>query len=123
MCTLPTRIVLVLVAGGLLGVLAAPPARVDAKQPGATLFRNVKVFDGKSDTLTASTSVLVVDNKIAKIDGNIAAPEQVTVIDGGGRTLMPGLIDAYWQPPANRGHERGRIGCSSQDDGWGTGRI
>ena len=96
MCNLPTRIVLMLVAGGLLGVLAAQPARADAKQPGATLFRNVKVFDGKSDKLTANTSVLVVGNKIAKIGGDIAAPEKVTVIDGAGRTLMPGLIDAHW---------------------------
>jgi imidazolonepropionase-like amidohydrolase len=95
MCNLPTRIVLVLVAGGLLGVLAAAQP-VPLAQPGAILFRNVKVFDGKSDKLTASTSVLVIGNKIAKIDGNIVAPEKVTVIDGGGRTLMPGLIDAHW---------------------------
>jgi len=56
----------------------------------------VKVFDGKSDKLTASTSVLVVGNKIEKIGGDIAAPENATVIDGGGRTLMPGLIEAHW---------------------------
>ena len=76
--------------------LAQPPARIDAKQPGAILFKNVKVFDGKSDKLTASTSVLVVGNKIEKIGGDIAAPEKATVIDAGGRTLMPGLIDAHW---------------------------
>ena len=75
---------------------AQRPAKVDAKQPSATLFKNVKVFDGKSDKLTASTSVLVVGNKIEKIGGDIAAPEKATVIDGGGRTLMPGLIDAHW---------------------------
>src|SRR5262245_45251133 len=116
----PIRIVLVLSAGGLLGLLAAPlgsvgpppkpvsdgpaqpapaaqpPAKTDAKQPSATLFKNVKVFDGKSDKLTASTSVLVVGNKIEKIGGDIAAPEKATVIDAGGRTLMPGLIDAHW---------------------------
>jgi imidazolonepropionase-like amidohydrolase len=114
------RIVLVLAAGGFLGLLAAPlrsvgpqpkqvsdgpaqpspearpPAQIDAKRSSATLFKNVKVFDGKSDKLTASTSVLVVGNKIEKIGGDIAAPERATVIDGGGRTLMPGLIDAHW---------------------------
>src|SRR5215831_4860392 len=106
----PTRIVLMLTAGGFLGVLALPlesvgpppkqvsdgpaqpepaaqpPAKIDAKQPSATLFKNVKVFHGKSDKLTASTSVLVVGNKIEKIAGDIAAPVKVTVIDGGGRT-------------------------------------
>src|SRR6516164_7747064 len=120
MCNSLMRIVLVLAAGGLLGLLGAPlgsvgplpkqvsdgpaqpapeaqpPAKIDAKQPSATLFKNVKVFDGKSDKHTASTSVLVVGNKIEKIGGDIAAPKEATVIDGGGRTLMPGLIDAHW---------------------------
>jgi imidazolonepropionase-like amidohydrolase len=68
----------------------------DVQQPSATLFKNVKVFDGKSDKLTASTSVLVVGNKIEKIGGDIVAPEKATVVDGGGRALMPGLIDAHW---------------------------
>lgn len=114
------RITLVLAASGLLAMLPAPVgsvepppkqeaagakqpglvpppvAKVDAKRPSATLFKNVKVFDGKSDKVTASTSVLVVGNKIAKIGGDIAAPENGTVIDAGGRTLMPGLIDAHW---------------------------
>lgn len=74
-----------------------PPVRpADAKPAGATLFKNVRIFDGKSAKLTASTSVLVVGNKIEKIGGDIAAPDNATVIDGGGRTLMPGLIDAHW---------------------------
>src|SRR5262249_6150543 len=112
-----TRIVLVLATAGLLGFLTAPlgsppkqvsdrpaqpmpvappAAKTDATQPSSTLFKNVKVFDGKSDKLTASTSVLVAGNKIEKIAGDIGAREKATVIDGGGRTLMPGLIDAHW---------------------------
>lgn len=74
----------------------AQTAKADAKQPNSTLFENVKVFDGKSDKLTASTFVLVVGNKIEKIGGDIVAPKEATVIDAGGRTLMPGLIDAHW---------------------------
>jgi imidazolonepropionase-like amidohydrolase len=67
--------------------------------PALTLFENVRVFDGKSDALSASTNVLVRGNTIEKIskdpipiDGNSSAK----VIAGGGRTLMPGLIDAHW---------------------------
>jgi imidazolonepropionase-like amidohydrolase len=111
MCNSSTRIVLALAAGGLLGLFTAPLGYVaplskqvsngtaqlaPAAQPSVTLFKNVKVFDGKSDKLTASTSVLVVGNKIEKIGSEIAAPENATVIDAGGRTLMPGLIDAHW---------------------------
>jgi imidazolonepropionase-like amidohydrolase len=113
--------VTLLVAGALLGLIGAPrsgpaeqppkqesgglaqpapvvqrPMKVNAKSPSAVLFKNVKVFDGKSDKLTASTSVLVVGNKIEKVGGDVAAPEKATIIDGGGRTLMPGLIDAHW---------------------------
>jgi imidazolonepropionase-like amidohydrolase len=60
-----------------------------------TLFKNVKVFDGKSSKLTAPTSVLVVGNRIDEIRNDITPPESATVIDSGGRTLMPGLIDAH----------------------------
>jgi imidazolonepropionase-like amidohydrolase len=87
------------VAQPIAKINAQPPIEaklpIDA-QPPAILFKNVKVFSGKSDKLTANTSVLVVGNKIEKIGGDIAAPENATVIDGGGRTLMPGLIDAHW---------------------------
>ncbi|HVZ33942.1 MAG TPA: amidohydrolase family protein, partial [Polyangiaceae bacterium] len=61
-----------------------------------TLFQNVKVFDGRSGQLTAPTSVLVVGNAIDQIRRDITAPEKALVIDAGGRTLMPGLIDAHW---------------------------
>ncbi len=78
-------------------VAARPAQTVESDAgPGATLFRNVKVFDGKSGTLTASTAVLVVGNKIEKIGPEIAVPEKAVVVDAGGRTLMPGLIDAHW---------------------------
>jgi imidazolonepropionase-like amidohydrolase len=95
-----TRVALALATAGLLGPVAASeaqsPAPAEIKQPSATLFKNVKVFDGKSDRLSASTSVLVVGNKIAKIGSGIAPPAEATVIEAGRRTLMPGLIDAHW---------------------------
>jgi imidazolonepropionase-like amidohydrolase len=119
-CKSPTGIALVLAAGGLAGLLAAPPgpgepppmptsggpkqpapvaqppAKVEARPTNETLFKNVRVFDGKSDELTGNTSVLVVGNAIEKIGGDDAVTAKATVIDAGGRTLMPGLIDAHW---------------------------
>jgi imidazolonepropionase-like amidohydrolase len=62
------------------------------------LFDNVRVFDGKSSSLTAPTNVLVVGNKIAKISTSPIPTNRsaaTTIIEGGGRTLMPGLIDAH----------------------------
>jgi imidazolonepropionase-like amidohydrolase len=60
------------------------------------LFTNVHIFDGKSDTLSEGMSVLVEGNLIKKVaKGDIEADANATVIDGGGRTLMPGLIDSH----------------------------
>lgn len=70
-----------------------------AEPPTPTLFENVRIFDGKSEQLSVSMNVLVRGNTIEKIskdpiptDGDPPAK----VIAGGGRTLMPGLIDAHW---------------------------
>jgi imidazolonepropionase-like amidohydrolase len=73
-----------------------PPKESDSRQQSAVAFRDVKVFDGKSDKRVERTTVLVVGNRIKRIGGAIAIPENAIVIDGGGRTLMPGLIDAHW---------------------------
>lgn len=67
-------------------------------QPSATLYENVRVFDGVSEKLTPPTNVLVVGNTIKAISAkSIEIPQGIvaTRIAGGGRTLMPGLTDAH----------------------------
>ncbi len=63
------------------------------------LFENVRIFDGKRDTLSAGTNVLVRGNTIDKISKD-PIPSDLSaitkIIAGGGRTLMPGLIDMHW---------------------------
>jgi len=64
-----------------------------------TLFENVRIFDGKSDTLSASMNVLVRGNTIDKISKDPIPTDlspNTKIITGGGRTLMPGLIDMHW---------------------------
>src|SRR5580692_3025057 len=64
---------------------------------GATLFENVRIFDGKGASLSAPSNVLIKGNIIERISTEPIAEESgVTVIAGNGRTLMPGLIDAHW---------------------------
>ncbi len=70
-------------------------AAEEAKPAAKTLITNARIFDGTGDKLTESMSVLVEGNKIAKIAKAITAPEGATVIDGGGRTLMPGIIGCH----------------------------
>ena len=64
----------------------------------AVLFKDVQIFNGKDNGLSAASNVLVKGNRIAKIaTGDIPFDHDNTkVIDGGGKTLMPGLIDAHW---------------------------
>jgi imidazolonepropionase-like amidohydrolase len=76
----------------------APPSAASAGGA-VTLFQNVRVFDGKSSTLSGPRNVLVRGNRIERIaTGPIPTDRSATtvLIDGGGRTLMPGLIDAHW---------------------------
>lgn len=63
----------------------------------STLFKNISVFDGLNDKLQTGMSVLVTGNEIKQVvNGDINPPEDAVVIDGAGRVLMPGLIDAHW---------------------------
>jgi imidazolonepropionase-like amidohydrolase len=118
-------------------VTILPQAQATDEIPAeVTLFKNVNIFDGKSDSLMKGYDVLVVRNLIKKIGKDIptsgtyeldvtsggvkkvhvpsgydsntyiiyikegeAKTEKkqvkVNVIDGGGRTLMPGLIEGH----------------------------
>lgn len=64
--------------------------------PPVVVFQNVHIFNGRSSTLSAPSQVLIRGNKIDKIFTSAgAARDGATVINGGGRVLMPGLIDAH----------------------------
>jgi imidazolonepropionase-like amidohydrolase len=77
-------------AAALALVLSAPASADDI------LFENVRIFDGKSAALSAPSHVLVKGNAIARVSASPIAADGATRIAGGGRTLMPGLIDAHW---------------------------
>jgi imidazolonepropionase-like amidohydrolase len=66
-----------------------------AEEPSRVLFNNVNVFDGKSNKLLPKMNVLVEGNVIAGISQAKIPAQGAQVIDGDGRTLMPGLIDNH----------------------------
>jgi len=72
------------------------PAAAPAPRDAAILIENVRIFNGESPDLSAPSSVLVRGNTIAQISRDKITADGARVIDGGGRTLMPGLIDAHW---------------------------
>ena len=59
------------------------------------VIRDARVFDGVSDRLSESRDVLVVDGVIDAIGESLAVPPGTAEIDAGGRTVMPGLINAH----------------------------
>ena len=81
------------VASIAIGLAALPHAQ--AQQSPVVLFQNVRIFDGKNGALSAPSNVLVRNNKIERISA-AAITADAQVVNGGGRVLMPGLIDAHW---------------------------
>jgi imidazolonepropionase-like amidohydrolase len=96
-----------LVFAALLVGLCQPGEAQEAQRAGpstlsggaVTLFQNVRIFDGKSSTLSGPRNVLVRGNQIERISTDPIPTDRsatTVLIDGAGRTLMPGLIDAHW---------------------------
>jgi imidazolonepropionase-like amidohydrolase len=82
----PTILTSLLLAAGLACCSAGATA-------GTTLVQDVRVFDGKA--AHEHRSVLVRDGVIVDADYRGKAPAGSRVVDGKGRTLLPGLIDAH----------------------------
>ena len=59
-----------------------------------TLFTNVQIFDGVSEERTTG-NVLIEGNLIKQISAEAINAPSATVVDGGGRTLLPGFIETH----------------------------
>ncbi len=73
-----------------------PAAAPSAAAPSATaplVVRDARVFDG--ERVLPRATVVVADGKIAAVGPDVAVPPGATVVDGTGKTLLPGLIDAH----------------------------
>jgi imidazolonepropionase-like amidohydrolase len=78
----------------LLGVFATMASGQETPTP-RILFTNVHVFDGVSAVRIENAEVLVEGNLVAEVSTEALPRDGAQVIDGGGRTLMPGLMDAH----------------------------
>lgn len=80
--------------------VAVQPAFAQEHQqlPTLVLISNVNIFDGKTEKLHKNMHVLVAGNRIEQISSEplaVIQTDNVTIINGGGRTLMPGMIEGH----------------------------
>ena len=59
------------------------------------LFKNVSLLDPAHDRLLGGHEVLVDGDTIREVSDRPISTSNAAVVDGGGRTLMPGLIDCH----------------------------
>lgn len=86
---------------GIAATLAAPalgyvsPAFAQtASKP--LLLKHVRIFDGVESKLIDGRAVLIDGALIKAVVGSAEDVPDAEIIDCGGRTLMPGMIDAHW---------------------------
>jgi len=90
--------------------------------PAPQLIHNVRVFDGAH--VIEHRSVLIENGQIRWIRGPKAAEPNAQVIEGTGRTLLPGLIDAHVHMPDHAevaAHQALMLGVTTQLDMFSAG--
>jgi imidazolonepropionase-like amidohydrolase len=85
----PAKIMAAAIAAAL--VCAAPAFAADG--PPGFAITGVRVFDG--DKVLPKATVVVQAGKVTAIGAAVKPPAGVKLIDGAGKTLLPGLIDAH----------------------------
>ena len=101
--TLHRRIVLLstLACGLAAPALAAPPALSDAVKPYVAIdapvvaITHVRVVDGTGGKAQDDQTVVLRDGRIASMLTGGKAPEGANVVDGHGKTLIPGLVGMH----------------------------
>src|ERR1700735_564934 len=59
------------------------------------LLKNARIFDGESEDCVEGQHVLIEGGRIREISSKPIKTSEARIIEVGGRTLMPGLIDAH----------------------------
>lgn len=92
---------------------AASPA-ADSDPANDALIRDVRVFDGAKTR--AGMQVLVRDGRIVAVGAKVKAPADVAVVDGRGKTLLPGLIDSHTHSWGDAQRDALRFGVTTELD-------
>ena len=96
---------LITAAVAAFGVISSASAQAPALSPQVLQFvkyaqpllaiTHVRVIDGHGTPAREDQTVLLRDGVIAALGRHVAVPKQATLIDGRGRTLIPGLVGMH----------------------------
>ncbi|MCD9007876.1 CIA30 family protein [Luteimonas sp. XNQY3] len=107
---------LVAVLGG--AVAMAGPERTtpavsapSAPAHGTFAIRDARIFDGA--VVIERGTVLVRDGLVEAVGTDVEVPRDIAVVDGAGRTLLPGLIDAHVHAWGNAQQDMLRFGVTT----------
>lgn len=82
---------------GMFAGFGLAPRDARAQAPGRPLLlTNLRLFDGEQLSMREGVEILVDAGRIAGLPARGAGPQDAEVIDCGGRSVIPGLIDAHW---------------------------
>ncbi len=107
-----------LIASVLIGV----PSGTAGQGERALVFRNVDVFDGHQ--MIRHTTVLVRDGMIRAVGSNVLIPPSAQIIEGKGKTLLPGFFDSHTHLGETQGEQFLRdaldFGVTTELEMWGS---
>jgi len=72
---------------------ASLPSAGQAPGSKATVIKNVRVFDGEK--VIPSATVIISGRTVAAVGPGLPVPPEAEIVDGTGKTLLPGLIDSH----------------------------
>jgi imidazolonepropionase-like amidohydrolase len=87
-------------------LVAAASVVAIAQGGGAIAIQNVTLINGTGATPVPGTTVIIEGNRITAIGPSVQVPTGARVIDGAGKFLMPGMIDAHIHLRGGRGGNR-----------------
>lgn len=100
----------------LLPTPEEPTAQMPPLPSGSFVIRDVRLFDG--ERVVEKTTVRVEGGKITGL-GESSAGDSVPIVDGTGRTLLPGLIDAHTHSWGDALERAAVFGVTTQLDQFG----
>ena len=107
-------------AGGEETGSASTASTAASIPPRTFVVRHVRVFDGTR--VLPVDDVFVRDGMIVAVGPTIDVSDQVPTVDGAGRTLLPGLIDAHTHSFGNARRDAIRFGVTTELDMFGDWR-